>query len=277
MKRSEHIQNLLTHDSVARLPMPSLMRWRLINRFASRRPLKWRMSKLIVLAILSTFPCVQAVHACGWWGDGEKSDSDALVVRADGTVVRDAAGEVTDALQQLRMGNRYRLGDGVPRNAATAASWYRRAADQGLAGAQYNLAMMYARGNGVNQDYSAAEKLYRLSARSGDVHAQHHLAELYRDGRGVTRDLGESAYWFRAAAVQGHADVFSELGEIYWTGRGLPADPEQAYLWWKLAALNDAEDDTRSRAVIMQNLTPEQIVRVEKLADAWLHRWRSVP
>jgi TPR repeat protein len=35
-------------------------------------------------------------------------------------------------------------------------SWYRKAAEQGLSEAQYNLGVMYANGEGVAQDYAAA-------------------------------------------------------------------------------------------------------------------------
>ena len=41
----------------------------------------------------------------------------------------------------------------MPQDYAQAAAWYRKAADQGYAGAQYNLGVMYANGQGVPQDY----------------------------------------------------------------------------------------------------------------------------
>ena len=39
-----------------------------------------------------------------------------------------------------------RFGEGVPVNATEAVKWYRRAAEQGTALAQYNLGLMYQRG-----------------------------------------------------------------------------------------------------------------------------------
>jgi TPR repeat protein len=51
-----------------------------------------------------------------------------------------------------------------------AASWYRKAADQGHAGAQYQLGYMYANGWGVPQDYILAHMWCNLSAaRTSDV------------------------------------------------------------------------------------------------------------
>jgi TPR repeat protein len=47
----------------------------------------------------------------------------------------------------------YYTGQGVPQDDAEAARWYRKAADQGHAGAQFNLGAMYADGQSVSQDY----------------------------------------------------------------------------------------------------------------------------
>ena len=47
-----------------------------------------------------------------------------------------------DARAQLGRGVLYANGDGVPKDAAESAQWYRRAAEQGYAGAQYNLGVM---------------------------------------------------------------------------------------------------------------------------------------
>ncbi len=53
-------------------------------------------------------------------------------------------------------------GRGVPQgDAEAAARWYRKAADQGHASAQFNLGSMYERGRGVPQDDAAALKWYR--------------------------------------------------------------------------------------------------------------------
>ena len=45
--------------------------------------------------------------------------------------------------------------------------WYRLAADQGNACAQYNLGIMYAKGQGVPQDYVLAHMWFNLSAAQG--------------------------------------------------------------------------------------------------------------
>ena len=61
---------------------------------------------------------------------------DALRVRA----------EAGDAEAQFLLGFSYDIGRGVPQDDAEAVRWYRLAADQGHAGAQYELGNMYALG-----------------------------------------------------------------------------------------------------------------------------------
>jgi TPR repeat protein len=43
----------------------------------------------------------------------------------------------------------YDKGQGVRQDHAAAASWYRKAAEQGIANAQFNLGIMYDNGEGV--------------------------------------------------------------------------------------------------------------------------------
>jgi TPR repeat protein len=52
----------------------------------------------------------------------------------------------------------------VSQDNAEAAKWYRKAADQGHANAQYNLGVMYSTGQGVPQDYVEAHKWFNLAA-----------------------------------------------------------------------------------------------------------------
>jgi uncharacterized protein len=62
----------------------------------------------------------------------------------------------------------YEIGDGVPQNDATAASWYRKAAERGYSQAQAALGIKYLRGEGVPQDYVNAHMWLSLAAASGD-------------------------------------------------------------------------------------------------------------
>jgi hypothetical protein len=73
----------------------------------------------------------------------------------------------------------YYEGRGVPQDPAKAIRWWRKAADQGLPAAQYNLGLMYENEEGVSQDLAEAAKWYRKAAEQGDDAARQNLAALY--------------------------------------------------------------------------------------------------
>jgi len=56
---------------------------------------------------------------------------------------------------------------GVIQDATEAVRWFRLAADQGYAVAQYNLAIGYANGMGVPQDSTKAAQWYHLASDRG--------------------------------------------------------------------------------------------------------------
>ena len=58
----------------------------------------------------------------------------------------------------------YGKGQGVPQDYKEAVRWYRKAANQGLALAQYNLGVMYLLGQGVPQNFVVAYALFNLAA-----------------------------------------------------------------------------------------------------------------
>ena len=68
--------------------------------------------------------------------------------------------------------------------------WYRQAAEQGIADAQYNLGRLFAKGEGVAQDYVQAHIWYSLAARQG-----HQKATQLRDivaGRMTPEQIAEA-------------------------------------------------------------------------------------
>ena len=61
-------------------------------------------------------------------------------------------------MAQYNLGVMYYEGRGVAQNYQQALSWYQKAANQGVAGAQYNLGFfIYATGQGVAQDFQQAK------------------------------------------------------------------------------------------------------------------------
>ena len=68
---------------------------------------------------------------------------------------------------QFNLGQMYRLGQGVPRNAVEAARWYHLAAAQGDGQSQYNLGVMYYNAQGVPRNFVFSHMWLTLSATSG--------------------------------------------------------------------------------------------------------------
>ena len=66
----------------------------------------------------------------------------------------------------------YEKAEGVAQDYARAAAWYRKAAGEGDAMAQFNLGWMYDYGRGVAQDDAQAVAWYRKAAEQGDARAQ---------------------------------------------------------------------------------------------------------
>ncbi len=112
------------------------------------------------------------------------------------------------------LGISYHYGKGVEKNKQKAVKWYLKAAKQGLANAQGNLANMYRDGKGVEQNYQEAIKWYLKSAKQGYANAQYNLGFRYENGEGVEKDSKESVKWFTKAAKQGHANAQKKLKTI---------------------------------------------------------------
>ena len=74
---------------------------------------------------------------------------------------------------------------------------------------------MFGNGQGVSQDYAEAIKWFRLAAVQGDADAQYSLGRRYYNGEGVAKDYAEAAKWFRLGAEQGHAGAQYALGVMF--------------------------------------------------------------
>jgi TPR repeat protein len=130
----------------------------------------------------------------------------------------------------------YENGFGVTKDMKQAAKWYRKAAEQGDAGAQYNLGVLYGQGDGVPKDLKQAAEWYRKAAEQGYAEAQFLLGRCYSRGEGVPKDLKQETEWYRKAAEQGFADAQKALGICYAQGEGVPADMKEARKWFRKAA-----------------------------------------
>jgi hypothetical protein len=124
----------------------------------------------------------------------------------------------------------------VPKDRQESVKWYRKAADQGHARAQYELGISYSTGDGVPVDREQAAAFYRKAAEQGLAGAQVCLGSAYTTGRGVSQDNVEAASWYRKAAEQGVAVAQWALGYCYYSGEGVPKDYAEAAKWYQKAA-----------------------------------------
>ena len=104
---------------------------------------------------------------------------------------------------------------GIPKDAVEAMKWYRKAAENGHARAQYFMGKSYHSGEGVPKDQVEAFKWWRKAAEQGHATSRFNLGVMYFYGRGTTKDFSEAARWFNARSTQ-------ESGVII-CGHGMPS------------------------------------------------------
>ncbi len=110
-------------------------------------------------------------------------------------------------------------------------------AQQGHAGAQYDVARMYEKGEGVEKDEKQTLDWYRRSAEGGNSRAQYKLFAGYARGWGqLKKDEGLAREWLMKAAEGGYDRAQETLGQAYEKGKfGFPRDQAKAEYWKKKA------------------------------------------
>ena len=76
-------------------------------------------------------------------------------------------------------------GRGEPENKSAAVKWYEKAAEQGIANAQYNLGYCYEKGYGVTKDKEQAMQWYKKAADQGHESAKEAIDGMESGGMGA--------------------------------------------------------------------------------------------
>jgi hypothetical protein len=121
------------------------------------------------------------------------------------------AAEQGDAEAQCDLANRYEEGEGVQKDLNKAAYWYGKSAEQGNANSQFCLASCYSDGSGVEENLEKAVYWYKKSAEQGQMYAQNVLGSWYENGYGVEKDREKAVYWYTKSADQGYEDSIKKL------------------------------------------------------------------
>lgn len=179
--------------------------------------------------------------------DDRQELEESRAIRAD---LRKRAIEENDPKAQALLGEWYLNRKGE------AAMWYRLAAEQGHAEAQYMLGLLLYEGDGLehhvpmrasweNDDYQkrrreqgfaeAAHWLRKAAHREGYAKARTRLGFLYLYGEGVRQDDDEALRLFREAAELEDAEAQYTLGLLYELGRGVGENTDEAERWKRRA------------------------------------------
>lgn len=154
------------------------------------------------------------------------------------------ATEPNNSFAQYRLGKRYLLGEGLPKDVETAVEWLTASAEQGNQYAQYALGKLFLIGEDVPRDREAAVRWFTLSAEQGNVCARyfldhmdsfsnpflclaatrllHHLSRIFRDEQkrlsgspGMQTDSKLRRKIREKKIAQGHAPDDHELKQTY--------------------------------------------------------------
>ena len=172
---------------------------------------------------------------------------------------------------QYLIGWAYKTGiGGMPKDAAEAFSWFQKAANQGLAEAEGALGNAYYFGVGVPQDRADGVRWLARAAKQGIAEAQVGLGMIYSEGnQDVKRDEAEAVRLFQNAAQQGNVNAQAFLAVAFLQGKGVPKDYKKAYFFAILAASDQHPNKTKLRNQIAGLLDTATRKSVEKEASEW--------
>jgi hypothetical protein len=113
----------------------------------------------------------------------------------------------------------YDGGYGVAPNPGTASDLLKRAAQQGLPIAMYNLGLRYKNGvGGIDRDINQAYEWFAKAAESGFVSAMIEAGDALRYARGAAWNPRRAAEIYQRAAEAGSTRAMLQLGVMYYNG-----------------------------------------------------------
>src|SRR5262249_614287 len=134
----------------------------------------------------------------------------------------------------------YQLGRAyaASKQAAEAASAYRKAADKGSTSAMVELGVMLGTGAGVPKDEAQARKLFERAAEAGNPRGVTNLAAISNTG-GAPTDPAKSRAMLMRAAEKNSPEAQYQLGLMFADGVGGPQDDLAARTLFEKAAAQD--------------------------------------
>ena len=104
--------------------------------------------------------------------------------------------------------------------------------------AQFKVGLLFTERRFNTQDYEQAAYWYKQAANQNHALAQFNLGHQYLIGQGVPRNETEAMKWWLKAAQQDHALASFNVGRGYYLGIGFEEDHDLARYWFEQAAQN---------------------------------------
>lgn len=218
-------------------------------------------SRMLALTTLATFSLAAAAGVTKTPAEvramleaAAKSGDAAAQFRLGQWLENDAAGKTADVSQK---------------ELEEASHWYLLAANQDFAAAQNNLGAMYLDGRGVGRDEGLAQSYYRRAAQQGNAESETNLALLILR-KHTPGEAHEALDWLTRAAKQGFAPAEAQLAQIYLDGMLLPPDDAQAVELFREAAVQHYAWGEYGYALMLQSGTGTTRDLVD--AGVWMQR-----
>ena len=221
---------------------------------------------------------------------------------------------LTESRAMEALGTLYENGQGVPQNFSRAFSWYKKAAEAGLAEGHFRLGQCYEVGLGVPVSYPEAAASFQKAADLKLGAADFRLAALSMSGLLGQPDTKKALDHLNKAVNNGYSDAANELGVIYLEGRldqavnqdkalelflkgsdlgnptamknvavmyrngiGRKADPGQAFKWYIIAGLAGYQAEGFAQIIeeVKKDLKPEEVKKSEEEAQKWIADFKA--
>lgn len=174
-----------------------------------------------------------------------------------------------DGAAQVLAAEIYARGLGVAMDPKQAADWYAKAAEQGIAEAELQYALVLLEGRHAERDRDRARALLKSAAAKGVALAQFNYAQLLMES-GKEDDIDEAIANYEKAALAGLADAQYAMGVAYLDGiGGREPDPQAAQRWLAEAARQNFDSAQVELATL---LVESRNVEDEKAGFGWMKR-----
>ena len=189
------------------------------------------------------------------------------------------------------LGHMYRLGRGVPVNAAIAYSYFTRVADGYETDEdepdQYRLRIVidakirvadYLRlgipSAHLEANPQAAARTYlQMATNYGHPRALYQLGEMSLEGEGMKKNPQQGLKWLYAATRKNSAEAAAKLGELCAMGSYVPQDDAKALSWYLIAASRTTQEENpqifAKLNVLKFGATEEMRIEAEAKARVW--------